>query len=266
MGNAQRYSRRKNGKSFTKKWYFIYSYLVETGMINVNFSLENPWLMSLFDRGNALAVAPDGLRCQSREFKDWHGCRATSGVKSIKFQNFAINLIFKNHFIIDTGKYYYEAYIIDEGLCRVGWSTKSASLNLGTDNMGFGFGGTGKKSNNNQFDNYGQAFGLQDTIGCLLDLTKNEISFTKNGTNLGIAFNIPNNLKGETFYPTVVLKNAEIEFNFGLKNLKCPPSNDFIKICDASPANIQYSTRSAAASTDLKPKTNAPQAIIIEVR
>ena len=39
------------------------------------------WTMSFFDRGNALAVTPDGLRCQSREFKEWHGCRATTGVK-----------------------------------------------------------------------------------------------------------------------------------------------------------------------------------------
>lgn len=37
--------------------------------------------MSFFDRGNALAVTPDGLRCQSREFKEWHGARATTGVK-----------------------------------------------------------------------------------------------------------------------------------------------------------------------------------------
>lgn len=40
-----------------------------------------PWTMSFFDRGNALAVTPDGLRCQSREFKEWHGCRSTTGVK-----------------------------------------------------------------------------------------------------------------------------------------------------------------------------------------
>lgn len=39
------------------------------------------WTMSFFDRGNALAVTPDGLRCQSREFKEWHGCRSTTGVK-----------------------------------------------------------------------------------------------------------------------------------------------------------------------------------------
>lgn len=30
-----------------------------------------------------------------------------------------------------SGKYYYEATVTDEGLCRVGWSTQAASLELG---------------------------------------------------------------------------------------------------------------------------------------
>ena len=44
----------------------------------------------------------------------------------------------------------------DEGLCRVGWSTLKATLDLGTDKEGFGFGGTGKKSFGRQFDTYGE--------------------------------------------------------------------------------------------------------------
>jgi ATP-dependent RNA helicase DDX1 len=36
--------------------------------------------------------------------------------------------------------------VTDEGLCRFGWSTRAASLDLGTDRQGFGYGGTGKKS------------------------------------------------------------------------------------------------------------------------
>lgn len=62
------------------------------------------WTLSFFDRGSAFAVTPDGLRCQSREQKEWHGCRATKGVQG-------------------KGGYYYEATVTDEGLCRVGWST-----------------------------------------------------------------------------------------------------------------------------------------------
>lgn len=69
-------------------------------------SLE--WTMSFFDRTEALAVTPDGLRCQSRDQTNWHGCRATKGVHT-------------------KGAYYYEATVTDEGLCRIGWSTQSVS-------------------------------------------------------------------------------------------------------------------------------------------
>lgn len=62
------------------------------------------WALSLFDRGRALAVTPDGLRCQSREQKEWHGCRANKGIQG-------------------KDKYFFEAIVTDEGLCRVGWST-----------------------------------------------------------------------------------------------------------------------------------------------
>lgn len=42
---------------------------------------ESTWKMSFYDRGNALAITPDGLRCQSREQKEWHGGRANKGVR-----------------------------------------------------------------------------------------------------------------------------------------------------------------------------------------
>lgn len=56
-----------------------------------------------------MAVTLDGLRCQSREQKEWHGCRANKGVSG-------------------SGKYFFEATVTDEGLCRVGWSTSQASV------------------------------------------------------------------------------------------------------------------------------------------
>lgn len=57
---------------------------------------ELPWKMSFFDRGDALAVTPDGLRCQSRDFQKWHGCRATTGVKGLNFIYFFKNSISVN--------------------------------------------------------------------------------------------------------------------------------------------------------------------------
>lgn len=140
--------------------------------------------MSTHDRGSALAVAPDGLRVQSREQKEWHGARCTRGVTK--------------------GKWGFEATVTDEGLCRVGWSTLTASLDLGTDRNGWGFGGTGKKSHNRQFDSYGEAFGKSDIINCLLDLDKGEVRFMKNGVDLGVAFTGVN--PKQPVFPAVVLK------------------------------------------------------------
>jgi hypothetical protein len=47
----------------------------------------------------------------------------------------------------------------------------------GVDKSGFGYGGTGKRSNNKQFESYGETFGLGDVIGCLLDLDAGTIAW-----------------------------------------------------------------------------------------
>jgi len=79
-------------------------------IVQIFYSLiATHWGLSLFDRGRAMAVTLDGLRCQSREQKEWHGCRANKGISG-------------------SGKYFFEATVTDEGLCRVGWSTSQASI------------------------------------------------------------------------------------------------------------------------------------------
>lgn len=167
-------------------------------------SSDKTWKMSVQDRGPALAISPDGLQAQSRHIKEWHGCRSSFGVAN-------------------KGMYYYEARVTDEGLCRVGFSTAAASLDLGTCQYGYGYGGTGKKSNNRQFDDFGGPFGKGDIIGCYLDLDNLEIAYTKNGHDLGLAFSIPKHQGNQTFFASVVLKNGEMAFNFGDQPWKHPP-------------------------------------------
>lgn len=65
-----------------------------------------------------------------------------------------------------------QAKVDDEGLCRFGWATQNAGLNLGTDSMSYGFGGTGMKSHAGKFEKYGEAFAQGDIVGCQLDLDK----------------------------------------------------------------------------------------------
>lgn len=87
------------------------------------------------------------------------------------------------------------------------------SLYLGTDDKGFGFGGTGKKSYAGKFEDYGESFTLNDIIGCFLDLTSGTIHFSKNGKEFSTAFQIPPKLRKSAFYPSILLKVGDI-FHF----------------------------------------------------
>uniref|UniRef100_A0A8C1LC18 ATP-dependent RNA helicase n=1 Tax=Cyprinus carpio TaxID=7962 RepID=A0A8C1LC18_CYPCA len=205
----------------------------------------NKWQMNPYDRSPAFAIGPDGLCCQSREFKEWHGCRSTKAVTK--------------------GKYYYEVTCSDQGLCRVGWSTAQASLDLGTDKYGFGFGGTGKKSHNKQFDSYGEEFTMHDTIGCYIDPDKGQVSFSKNGNDLGLAFEIPPQLKNQAFFASCVLKNAELKFNFGDEPFKNQPKDGYVALSQASDGHVVKSSQTGSAKvSQVKSSSNAPRALIIE--
>ncbi|XP_003747414.1 ATP-dependent RNA helicase DDX1 [Galendromus occidentalis] len=200
--------------------------------------------MSVHDRTPLLAVSPDGFTTQSRDQKAWHGCRATKGVSG-------------------KGKYYFESKVTDEGLCRVGWSTQTANLDLGTDKYGYGFGGTGKKSFNKSFDAYGEPFGIHDVIGCYLDLDEFTIKWSKNGVDLGKAFSIATHLQREIFFPAVVLKNAEMSFNFGnVEAFKYPPAAGFEAFGKAT--SLRENSNCGAPEAVHKYEPHAPQAIILE--
>jgi len=43
-------------------------------------------------------------------------------------------------------------------------------------------------------------------VGCHLDLDEMKISFTKNGVDLGLAFNINKSQEKNSFFPAIVLK------------------------------------------------------------
>lgn len=199
-------------------------------------------LLNAYDKDDAFAIAADGFLCQCREHKEWSGCRSTMGVT--------------------TGKFYYEAMVTDEGLCRLGWSTRNGVRELGKDKFGFGYGGTAKKSTASQFDDYGEIFGKDDTIGCYLDLEGFNIAFSKNGKHLGKAFDIPPSLHGESFFAAVVLKNAEMRFNFGSSEFKYPPTGGFVALSKSN--NLVPFQGQPSAGREKMASIRRPAAIIIE--
>ncbi|KAK7795907.1 hypothetical protein U0070_012039 [Myodes glareolus] len=54
----------------------------------------------------------------------------------------------------------------DPHVVRIGWSLDSCSTQLGEEPFSYGYGGTGKKSTNSRFENYGDKFAENDVIGC----------------------------------------------------------------------------------------------------
>ena len=142
----------------------------------------------------------------------------------------------------------------------MGWTLRNGSYDLGTCPNGWGFGGTGKKSNSKKFENYGTTFGEKgDIIGCMIDLDSGEISFAKNGKHLGVAFRIPET-KSNPIYPTLCTKNAPLTIK--LHGDGKPAPFDCIWAADA--ASSQYLSDDSGNSGSSSGPSKAPKAIIIE--
>ena len=60
------------------------------------------------------------------------------------------------------------------------------------------------------------------------------IAFTKNGQDLGPAFQIPGPLQGKALYPAICLKNAELVVNFGEQPFQHGPPQGYVGIAKAS--------------------------------
>uniref|UniRef100_A0AAY4DBL7 Uncharacterized protein n=1 Tax=Denticeps clupeoides TaxID=299321 RepID=A0AAY4DBL7_9TELE len=109
----------------------------------------------------------------------------------------------------------------DPHVVRVGWSLDSCNTQLGEEPFSYGYGGTGKKSTDCKFDDYGEKFGENDVIGCYIDFDGAdgvEMAYSKNGKWLDVAFQVSREeLAGRALFPHALVKNCAIEFNFGQK-------------------------------------------------
>uniref|UniRef100_A0A8C5QFA1 Heteroous nuclear ribonucleoprotein U like 1 n=1 Tax=Leptobrachium leishanense TaxID=445787 RepID=A0A8C5QFA1_9ANUR len=142
----------------------------------------------------------------------WSGGRATHGVNKgrVCFEMKVIEEIAVGHL---------PASEPDPHVVRIGWSLDSCSTQLGEELFSYGYGGTGKKSTNCKFENYGQPFAEHDVIGCYIDFETHsdvEMSFSKNGQPLGMAYRVRRETLGtNALFPHVLVKNCSVEFNFG---------------------------------------------------
>lgn len=141
----------------------------------------------------------------------WAGVRATHGVNSGK--------VLYEVQIDERNRIYSLPYEENLYELRCGWSVKSSDLQLGEHPLSYAYGGSGKKSSNNEFTDFGCKFGSRgDVIGVYLDLdsTPCKIEYTVNGESQGVAFEFDKaDLNGEALYPHILSKNLAFKVNFG---------------------------------------------------
>nr|XP_056708251.1 heterogeneous nuclear ribonucleoprotein U-like protein 2 isoform X2 [Euleptes europaea] len=140
----------------------------------------------------------------------WSGARSTHGVTKGKVcfeAKVAQNLPLKEG-------------CTETSLLRIGWSVDLSRTQLGEDEFSYGYDGRGLKAENGQFEEYGQPFGENDVISCFANFESEEVelSFSKNGEDLGVAFRISKESLGDrALLPHVLCKNCSVELNFGQK-------------------------------------------------
>jgi ATP-dependent RNA helicase DDX1 len=201
------------------------------------------------DRDGLLNVGVDGLQCSCGAGAAWAGGRGGLGVSA--------------------GTYYFEVTQLSEGLCRIGWSALSAKLALGTDTFGFGFGGTGKKSHGGKFTDYGEAYGRGDTVGCLIDRAAKTISYFKNGTPLGEAFEVPASLAKHALFPAICIKGSTVRLNMGTSPFVSRLPAGATALCNVEPAHAASNSDGGASSASVSGKPpasdgRAPLALVLE--
>ncbi|KAL5730634.1 hypothetical protein ACHQM5_003434 [Ranunculus cassubicifolius] len=155
----------------------------------------------------------------------WSGARASLGIRGGKYM-FGCKIIAEQPVEME------DTPPDQQHLCRVGISRGDIHVgNLGEDVCSFGYGGTGKFSNSSKFSDYGERFGVGDTIVCVVNLESKplaSIGFYKNGKWLGVAARFDAGPSGlgvvdcltkerqweSGIFPHVYLKNVVVEMQF----------------------------------------------------
>nr|XP_013806531.1 PREDICTED: heterogeneous nuclear ribonucleoprotein U-like protein 2 [Apteryx mantelli mantelli] len=147
-------------------------------------------------------------------------------------------------------------------LFRVGWSVDFSHSQLGEDEFSYGYDGRGLKAENGQFEEFGQPFGENDVIGCFANFENEELvelSFSKNGEDVGLAFQISKeSLADRALLPHVLCKNCVVELNFGQKEEPFFPVPEDYMFIHAVPVEDRV-------RTPLPPKTTEECEVLLMV-
>ncbi|KAJ8665326.1 hypothetical protein QAD02_006988 [Eretmocerus hayati] len=192
---------------------------------------EDAVLLSWYDSDLNLVIDPTNY-CSASSMQGegfnyiWAGVRASHGfTKGKVFYEARVHSEFDNVAAAASARAMNSegALPVDEhkipSILRIGWSTIGTSLQLGEEKLSYGYEGTGKKSTNNEFTEYGKTFAKNDVVGCFIDFESGDdviMSYTVNGENQGTAFTVKKeDLSGKALIPHILARNCAFKVNFG---------------------------------------------------
>lgn len=173
--------------------------------------------LAISDDGNeATCLHTDGFQYM------WKGCRGTHGITGGTF-------MFECKVVENLRVSMPDTSARNQNIFRIGCSLPMSSLFLGDTAESWAWGGTGKKSSNNKFSDFGGEFGPGDVIGVIMDADNLTVSFSKNGKFMGIAFTgIDPAIRTVGLFPHILCKNVRVQMNFSkLTAWYKPPKNVF---------------------------------------
>jgi ATP-dependent RNA helicase DDX1 len=203
--------------------------------------------LNSLDTDECVTVTADGLGCSAADTKKgWAGMRASHGTT--------------------TGKFVYEVTVKGSGICRFGWSSMAAHHELGRDAYGFGYGGTAKKSHDNDFADYGEKYSDGDVIMCYVDRSAGGegVSYSRNGKDLGKAFDLPEQMSKAVLFPALVFKcqgggPIGCTINFGASAFTHPIKDGYVAL-----ATCEKTVSSTERAAYMQEGKRSPLAIILE--
>ncbi|CAB4039894.1 E3 ubiquitin- ligase RNF123-like, partial [Paramuricea clavata] len=118
------------------------------------------------------------------------------------------------------GRWMFEVLLGTRGIMQLGWATVSCQFTneegVGDTADSYAYDGHRVRKWNLSASAYGEEWMAGDVIGCTFDIDKGEISYYRNGVNMGVAYpDVPRGA-GVAYFPAVSLSYCEsCQLNFG---------------------------------------------------